>query len=1001
MHTYQLEPTRISSKPCEEWLLNRTVNPRSGRKIKVGGPTYRQLEQECSNPTTPESETTIREASTTAEPCEEWLLNRTVNPRSGRKIKVGGPTYRQLEKECSNPTTPEPETTIREASTTTIREASTTAEPCEEWILDRTVNPRSGRKIKVGGPTYRQLEQECSNPSSKPCEEWLLNRTVNPRSGRKIKVGGPIYRQLEQECSSPDPTTTSRRTPLTVDLDALRASSSRGRTEGSESAEWKCASELIEVVQVPRTTIRQTLSLTVFGDNELRYNSNEAHFLASASTVPTSRGYLKIGAKVFRNDERGPVINIFNPMTKHVPNFVYVFQNNTTEPYLDLDDGFKLNKALLFDLCIIQLVVYKYPTELKVVNPKVCLLKYDHPINDIVYVDRVAYRRERSDLRLCLTPDSYKLEGGVLRYEAHRQPYFLPTFLSELELDASVEHLVRYNRPDGHHNTCKLMRLLESPESPESQPLDNYFALPLRITPDKLYFNISADQTLSTNRNVALWLSQEGTLEQLFEDRTYSLPFNALFIPYFDPRQIKIDQHLKGPYTVLYNRHKMFQAVEKITFDNVIADVDPHFFKMFHPETRYVFRHCNIDMSDIVINPLSIQVYGTSPEYIFKSSIATIDRTVFLMHLIDPAVTRYVQINFEAESPNATINLAELPYFCNRVRRQKVFIYIEGYHSIFFPDSFETIDKLLTITFHNCNITSFHPSLFTSNWLRLNFEECALSQNSIDSLIQNIDNVPLERRPRIQFNMGVHVRNNTVPPIGQTLQLLFGSELIPLTNVSCEQHLAEWLARIYDDSTTGIIRQLLPHIREMLVEMDRNEEFMQESCNIIQDAMATCGDRMILSILYISLQFKMHLLVNELSRVREIASFLVRGPFVMSELEKIARAKIQTLYVVDQLEVYLAYPIKLRDYFDIPIETREMLYYASSALTNQDLDDAKHEVNAKLQDRELLANFLSTQPLWTKVVYSINPGIFEDVETLQDNLIAETKRVLSDLGSFP
>ena len=159
----------------------------------------------------------------------------------------------------------------------------------------------------------------------------------------------------------------------------------------------------------------------------------------------------------------------------------------------------------------------------------------------------------------------------------------------------------------------------------------------------------------------------------------------------------------------------------------------------------------------------------------------------------------------------------------------------------------------------------------------------------------------------------MHEQNNTVPPIGQTLQLLFGSELIPLTNVSCEQHLAKWLARIHNDSTTGIIRQLLPHIREMLVEMDRNEEFMQESCNIIQDAMATCGDRMILSILYVSLQFKMHLLVNELSRVREIASFLVRGPFVMSELEKIARAKIQTLHVVDQLEVYLAYPIKLRD----------------------------------------------------------------------------------------
>lgn len=226
---------------------------------------------------------------------------------------------------------------------------------------------------------------------------------------------------------------------------------------------------------------------------------------------------MKIGAKVFRNDERGPVINIFNPMTKHMPNFVYVFQNNTTEPYLDLDDGFKLNKALLFDLCMIQLVVDRYPTALKVVDPKVCLLKYDHPINDIVIVDEEIYRRERSDLRLCLTPDSYKLEGGVMRDGPFKEPYFLPTFLSELELDASVEHLIRYHLPDGRRNTRKLMRLLEVSSS-ESQPPYNRFTLPLRITPDKLYFNISADQTLSTNRNVALWLSQaknsNSTLEQ-------------------------------------------------------------------------------------------------------------------------------------------------------------------------------------------------------------------------------------------------------------------------------------------------------------------------------------------------------------------------------------------------------------------------------------------------------------------------------------------------------
>ena len=32
---------------CEEWLRNRTINPRTGREIRPNGPTYQALEQEC------------------------------------------------------------------------------------------------------------------------------------------------------------------------------------------------------------------------------------------------------------------------------------------------------------------------------------------------------------------------------------------------------------------------------------------------------------------------------------------------------------------------------------------------------------------------------------------------------------------------------------------------------------------------------------------------------------------------------------------------------------------------------------------------------------------------------------------------------------------------------------------------------------------------------------------------------------------------------------------
>ena len=32
---------------------------------------------------------------------------------------------------------------------------------CEKWLNDKTVNPRTGRKIEKNGPTYMKLEQEC------------------------------------------------------------------------------------------------------------------------------------------------------------------------------------------------------------------------------------------------------------------------------------------------------------------------------------------------------------------------------------------------------------------------------------------------------------------------------------------------------------------------------------------------------------------------------------------------------------------------------------------------------------------------------------------------------------------------------------------------------------------------------------------------------------------------------------------------------------------------
>jgi hypothetical protein len=52
-------------------------------------------------------------------------------------------------------------------------------EQCLKWLKNKSINPKTGRKIKVGGPTYKKLEQQC--------EIFLKSKTPS-KNKRKIKT---------------------------------------------------------------------------------------------------------------------------------------------------------------------------------------------------------------------------------------------------------------------------------------------------------------------------------------------------------------------------------------------------------------------------------------------------------------------------------------------------------------------------------------------------------------------------------------------------------------------------------------------------------------------------------------------------------------------------------------------------------------------------------------------------------------------------------------------
>jgi hypothetical protein len=78
---------------------------------------------------------------------------------------------------------------------------------CDKWLLNKTINPETLRKIKENGPVYNKLLKKCSLNQKEEkakkdiCDKWLLNKTINPETLRKIKENGDVYKKLEKICS--------------------------------------------------------------------------------------------------------------------------------------------------------------------------------------------------------------------------------------------------------------------------------------------------------------------------------------------------------------------------------------------------------------------------------------------------------------------------------------------------------------------------------------------------------------------------------------------------------------------------------------------------------------------------------------------------------------------------------------------------------------------------------------------------------------------------------
>jgi hypothetical protein len=102
---------------------------------------------------------------------------------------------------------------------------------------------------------------------------------------------------------------------------------------------------------------------------------------------------------------------------------------------------------------------------------------------------------------------------------------------------------------------------------------------------------------------------------------------------------------------------------------------------------------------------------------------------------------------------------------------------------------------------------------------------------------------------------------------------------------------------------------------------------------------------------------------------------LGRGMFRLDQLAVIAREKVASRNFVDEIEVYLAYQVKLREQLALPLDTPDMRFFNVSYVTQDDLDVAQARVMAA--EQQGFADYLATawQP-WQSVLQRLEPQAY-------------------------
>ncbi|EJK7590185.1 SPI-2 type III secretion system effector E3 ubiquitin transferase SspH2 [Salmonella enterica subsp. enterica serovar Anatum] len=317
---------------------------------------------------------------------------------------------------------------------------------------------------------------------------------------------------------------------------------------------------------------------------------------------------------------------------------------------------------------------------------------------------------------------------------------------------------------------------------------------------------------------------------------------------------------------------------------------------------------------------------------------------------------------------------------------------------------------LLSLSVYRNQLTRLPESLIhLSSETTVNLEGNPLSERTLQAL-REITSAPGYSGPIIQFDMA----GASAPRETRALHLAAADWLVPARegepapadrwHMFGQEDNADAFSLFLDrlSETENFIKDagFKAQISSWLAQLAEDEALRANTFAMATEATSSCEDR----VTFFLHQMKNVQLVHNAEKGQydnDLAALVATGRemFRLGKLEQIAREKVRTLALVDEIEVWLAYQNKLKKSLGLTSVTSEMRFFDVSGVTVTDLQDAELQVKAaeKSEFREWILQ-------WGPLHRVLERKAPERINALREKQISdyeETYRMLSDTELRP